>query len=166
MKTKASYLDPKRVLIETPQGEKFIIGFHSEMNYLWEQEENIPFTKFLASLFDKYYKGDDSIIMGEITRQLIINRFESVFSYQRDPIRNRVVMGDRIRELREQKNMDMETLAFKAYIQPGTLRRIEAGRFSADLDVLSKIAQGLGMKIDFVELENEKENGSISNSRT
>lgn len=41
--------------------------------------------------------------MGEITRQLMINRFESVFSFQRDPIQNRVIMGDRIRELREQK---------------------------------------------------------------
>ena len=41
-------------------------------------------------------------------------------------------------------------------IQPNTLKRIEAGRFSVDLDVLSKIAQGLGMKIDFVELKNDE----------
>lgn len=104
--------------------------------------------------------------MGEITRQLMINRFESVFSFQRDPIQNRVIMGDRIRELREQKGMDIMTLAFKSNIQPNTLKRIEAGKFSADLDILTQIAQGMGMKIDFVELKNEESHESISDVRS
>lgn len=162
MKTKTSYLDPKRVLVETPQGDKFILGFHSEMNYLWEQQVDVPFTDFLASLFDKHYQGDETIIMGEITRQLMSNNFEPVFSFQRDPVQNRVLMGDRIRELREQKNIDIMTLAFKANIQPNTLKRIEAGKFSVDLDILAQIAQGMGMKIDFVELNNEESHESIS----
>lgn len=50
--------------------------------------------------------------MGEITRQLMSNNFEPVFSFQRDPVQNRMLMGDRIRELREQKNIDITTLAF------------------------------------------------------
>lgn len=165
MKTKTSYLDPKRVLVETPQGDKFILGFHSEINYLWEQQVNVPFTDFLASLFDKYFQGDETIIMGEITRQLMSNNFEPVFSFQRDPIQNRVLMGDRIRELREQKNIDIMTLAFQANIQPNTLKRIEAGKFSVDLDILAQIAQGMGMKIDFVELKNEESHESISDIR-
>lgn len=165
MKTKTSYLDPKRVLVETPQGDKFILGFHSEINYLWEQQVNVPFTDFLASLFDKYFQGDETIIMGEITRQLMSNNFEPVFSFQRDPIQNRVLMGDRIRELREQKNIEIMTLAFKANIQPNTLKRIEAGKFSVDLDILAQIAQGMGMKIDFVELKNEESHESISDIR-
>jgi DNA-binding XRE family transcriptional regulator len=156
MKTKVTYLDPKRVLVETLQGDKFIIGFHSEMNYQWEQQANIPFTDFLASLFDKYYKGDDMVIMGEITRQLMLNCFESVFSFQRDPIQNRVIMGNRIREIREKKGMDIMTLAFKSNIQPNTLKRIEAGKYSADLDILAQIAQSMEMKIDFVELRNDE----------
>ena len=159
MKTKVIYLDPKRVLVETPKGEKFILGFCSSMNYLWETEYNVSFSDFLSSLFDKFYKGNDSVIMGEITRQLLIHRFEPVFSYGRDPRQNRLIMGDRIRELREDKNMDVFTLAEQAGIQPNTLKRIEAGKFSADLDILSKIAQGLGMKIDFVELNTVKNNG-------
>lgn len=165
MKTKTSYLDPKRVLVETPQGDKFILGFHFEINYLWEQQVNVPFTDFLASLFDKYFQGDETIIMGEITRQLMSNNFEPVFSFQRDPIQNRVLMGDRIRELREQKNIEIMTLAFKANIQPNTLKRIEAGKFSVDLDILAQIAQGMGMKIDFVELKNEESHESISDIR-
>ena len=165
MKTKTSYLDPKRVLVETPQGDKFILGFHSEINYLWEQQVTVRFTDILASLYDKYFQGDETIIMGEITRQLMSNNFEPVFSFQRDPIQNRVLMGDRIRELREQKNIEIMTLAFKANIQPNTLKRIEAGKFSVDLDILAQIAQGMGMKIDFVELKNEESHESISDIR-
>ena len=120
---------------------------------------------FWASLFDKYFQGDETIIMGEITRQLMSNNFEPVFSFQRDPIQNRVLMGDRIRELREQKNIEIMTLAFKANIQPNTLKRIEAGKFSVDLDILAQIAQGMGMKIDFVELKNEESHESISDIR-
>lgn len=159
MKTKAIYLDPQRVLVETPSGDKFIVGFGSSLNYSMETNFDVSFTDFLASLFDKFYKGDDSVIMGEINRQLLIHRFESVFSYGRDPIQNRVIMGERIRELREKKEMDLMNLALRAGIQPNTLKRIEAGKFSVDLDVLSKIAQGLGMKIDFVELNTMKNDG-------
>ena len=137
MNTKATYLDPKRVLVETPQGDKFIIGFHSEMNYQLEQQGNIPFTEFL----------------------------ESVFSFQRDPVHNRIIMGDRIRKLREQKGMDIMELAFKSNIQPNTLKRIEAGKFSADLDILTQIALGMGMKIDFVETQNDESHESISDVR-
>ena len=159
MKSKASYLDPKRVLVETPQGDKFIVGFSSSMNYAWETQTNVSFTDFLASLFDKYYKGDESVIMGEINRQLIIHRFESIFSAGRDHIQNRIIMGERIHELREKKNMNLFELAARSGIQPNTLKRIEAGKFSVDLDVLSQIAQGLGMKIDFVELNKMDKNG-------
>lgn len=165
MKTKSTFLDPKRVLVETPQGDRFIIGFNSEMNYLCEEQNNVPFSDFFASLFDKYYKGDDSVFFGEISRQLALNHFSLIFSVQRDPIQNRIAMGDRIHELREQKGLDLETLATKANIHAGTLRRIEAGKFSADLDVLYQIAQGLGMKIDFVELTEEENHGSISHTR-
>ena len=165
-KTKVSYLDPKRVLVKTPQGDSFIIGFESTMNYAWEEQANVPFSDFLGSLFDKFYKGDGNVVMGEITRQLMINGFSPVFSFQRDPIQNRVIIGDRIRELREKKGMDMATLAFKSAIMFSTLRRIEQGKFAPDLDVLTKIAQGLGMKIDFVELETEENHESISDIRS
>jgi len=156
MKTKCSYLDSKRVLVETSYGNRLILDFSSGINYLHEQQYNIPFTDILASLFDKFYKGDDRVIMGEITRQLLIRRWEPIISFGYDPIQNRLSVGKRITELREQKGMDIMTLSARASIKPNTLKRIEAGKFSVDLDVLYSIAQGLGMKIDFVELENDK----------
>ena len=165
MKSKASYLDPKHVLVETAQGDRFIIGFDSEMNYQMEQQANVPFIDFLALLFDKFYKGDESVIMGAISAELIRHNLEFVFSYRRDTVQNRIIMGERIHELREKKGVDIMTLACKSGIQLNTLKRIEAGKFSVDLDVLSRIASGLGMKIDFVELNNDDSHESISDLR-
>jgi DNA-binding XRE family transcriptional regulator len=155
MKTKVTYLDPKRVLIETVEGERFIAGFDSEMNYQMEQKLNVPFIDFLASLFDKFYKGNGEVIYGEIFRQLITHNLEPINSFRRDPLQNRIYIGDRIREIREKKGMEIAVLAHRSGIQPNTLKRIEAGKFSVDLDVLSHIASGLGMKLDFVELDND-----------
>lgn len=154
MKNKTIFLDPKRVLIEFPTGEKYIVGFKSTINYQFEQQ-NVHFLDYLASLFEQYFEGDCEVVFGKIYSQLIIKGFDSILSIQRDNIQNRIIMGDRIHELREKKGMDIVTLAQRSNIQPNTLKRIEAGKFSCDQDILEQIAQGLGMKLDFVELKTE-----------
>lgn len=159
MKTKVSFLDPKQVFVETPKGDKYILGFLSELNYKLE-EGGYRFLDAIAYFFDEYFNSSDKHLYSELSRFLIQHQFESLFSFHRDHIQNRANMGERIRTLRERKSLDVETLARRASIQPNTLKRIEAGRLSADLDVLSHIAEGLGMKLDFVELENDNEDGS------
>ena len=62
-------------------------------------------------------------------------------------------MGERIRQIRENKGISALDLSLKCGLQPKNIERIEAGRYAADLDVLANIAEGLGMKIDFVEVE-------------
>lgn len=74
---------------------------------------------------------------------------ERTFLYQ-----ERVRIGKRIRELRKEKNIEAKTIAQFANIDPANLSRIELGRYSVGLDVLSRIAHALGAKIelsDFVE---------------
>ena len=153
MKSKASFIDPKTVYLSMPNGEKFIVGFHSSMNYCWEDQCDIHFLDFLAALFDKFYKGDDSVIHGEIFRQLLLHGFESINSFHKDRVSHRVLMGERIRQIREKKGISALDLSFKCGLLPKNIERIEAGRYAADLDVLANIAEGLGMKIDFVEVE-------------
>ncbi|MDU8886306.1 helix-turn-helix transcriptional regulator [Yeosuana sp. MJ-SS3] len=66
----------------------------------------------------------------------------------------RVRIGARIRELRKEKYIDAKKLAEAANIDAANLSRIEQGRYSVGLDILSKIALALGVKlelIDFVE---------------
>lgn len=73
-KTKVRWVDEKRVYVETPQGDDFIVGFPDESLYRCQKQASwFQVDKFVASLFDKYYEGDASVIMGEINRQMLIN---------------------------------------------------------------------------------------------
>lgn len=66
-------------------------------------------------------------------------------------------IGERIRELRKVRKIEAKVLAQIANIDAANLSRIEQGRYSVGLDILSKIAFALGAKIelvDFVEHNN------------
>ncbi len=67
---------------------------------------------------------------------------------------NRTRIGERIKQLREAKGLDAKDLAQKAGLDAANLCRIEKGKSSVGLDILSNIADALGMKIDFVESSN------------
>ena len=71
---------------------------------------------------------------------------ERIFLYQ-----ERVRIGTRIRELRKEKNIEAKMLAQIANIDAANLSRIEQGRYSVGLDILSKIAHALGAKIELVD---------------
>ena len=60
----------------------------------------------------------------------------------------RIRIGNRIKEIREEKMLSMLT-----GIDAANLCRIEQGKQSVGIDVLSKIANAMGYKIDFVELK-------------
>ncbi|MDH7462179.1 helix-turn-helix transcriptional regulator [Chitinophagaceae bacterium 26-R-25] len=60
-------------------------------------------------------------------------------------------IGARIRELRKEKNIEAKMLAQLANIDAANLSRIEQGRYSVGLDILSKIAFALGAKIELVD---------------
>ena len=62
-------------------------------------------------------------------------------------------IGKRIAELRKEKNMTAEDLAAKTGLQRPNISRIESGRYSTGLDILSKIAEALDCRIDFVSNE-------------
>lgn len=154
--TKVRWVDETRVYVETPQGDDFIVGFND--GSLYQCQKQAPWfevDKIIATLFDQYYKGDASVIMGEINRQMLINHVGSIFSYysfDKESIsKERVRIGQRIRELREAKGMDAKHLAFYADIDAANLCRIEAGKYSVGFDILTKIGYALGMEIDFVE---------------
>lgn len=156
LKTKVRWIDEKRVYVETPQGDDFILGFPNEELYFCNKQAPwLEVEKTIAYLFDKYYQGDDSVIMGDINREMFNHHLGYIFSYysfDKEAIsKERVRIGQRIRELRESKGMDAKHLAFYADIDAANLCRIEAGKYSVGLDILTKIGYALGMEIDFVE---------------
>lgn len=161
-KTKVSFIESNKALVETPSGDNFTMSFGSGINYAMDSQcDDSHFTETLGLLFDKFYKGDDSVIMGEINRQLMIRGYASVFSYGRDKVKERLHLGERIKQLRAQKGIAAWQLAQEAGIDAANLCRIEKGKYSPGFDVLCKIAFALGMRIDFVELNSSDNNGSL-----
>lgn len=60
-------------------------------------------------------------------------------------------IGKRIAEIRKSKGLSQTKLAELTDIAPGNIARIEIGRYSTGIDLLSKIADALGYKLDFIE---------------
>ena len=69
---------------------------------------------------------------------------------------DRLRIGKRIKELREELHMDARRLSLISGINAANICRIEQGKYSVGLDVLSKIASALSCKIDFVKLNQEQ----------
>lgn len=157
MNTRVTWTDRKRLLVETPQGDDFVVGFFSESNYTIENQSVFKVSQVIGYLFDKLYKGDSGVIMGEINRQLILNHYGSIDffgSYEKTEKNDeRIRIGKRIKEIRMERGLDVHTLASVAGIEAANLCRIEAGKYSVGFDILSQIARVCGKRIDFVELE-------------
>ena len=66
---------------------------------------------------------------------------------------DRNIIGNKIRELRLAQNLTQEQLARKAGILRITLSRIELGKYSVGVDILSKIANALDCKIGFISIK-------------
>ena len=61
-------------------------------------------------------------------------------------------VGALLKDIRKKKNMKASELAVLTDIDAANISRIENGKYSPGLDVLSKIANALGYKIDFTEM--------------
>lgn len=60
-------------------------------------------------------------------------------------------IGQRIAEIRKAKLISQAKLSEMTGIAPGNIARIEMGKYSTGIDLLSKIAHALNCKLDFVE---------------
>ena len=70
-------------------------------------------------------------------------------------------IGKRIAEIRKSKGLSQAKLAELTDIAPGNIARIETGRYSTGIDLLSKIADALGYKLDFIEKLKDKSYGKL-----
>lgn len=150
MPTHAEFTDPLRLRVETSEGDVFILGFRSTMNYQIEQQYDGFVTKCVIALFDEYYKGNDNALWGPIMRGFYRNQIDPFFWCINDRDKERERIGERIKELRKEQNIDAKTLAKRIGIDAGNLSRIEQGKFSVGVDILNKIASALNMRLDFV----------------
>lgn len=63
------------------------------------------------------------------------------------PEQRRKEMGQRIRELRQERGMTIEQLALRSGVTPNNLSRIEHGKHSFNYDTLARIVAVFGKKI-------------------
>lgn len=92
-------------------------------------------------------------LFGTFFRMFLQNSLETPLGVGTSKNEERVRIGNRIKELREEKHLDAKTLSMLTGIDAANLCRIEQGKQSAGIDVLSKIANAVGYKLDFVELK-------------
>ena len=109
--------------------------------------------RVIAYLFDKYYKGDPSVIVGPIYREMLINGcWAAPYWYGPDRDNERERIGALIRTLREERRLEAKELAEYADIDASNLSRIEKGKFSPGLDVLCKIAAAMDCSVEIVPI--------------
>lgn len=60
-------------------------------------------------------------------------------------------IGQRIAEIRKEKGISQAKLAELTGMAPGNIARIETGKYSTGVDLLSKIANALNYKLDFIK---------------
>jgi transcriptional regulator with XRE-family HTH domain len=149
IKTKVKFVSLNKVTVETPQGDRFTLGLSGAVPIeLQEQDANV-----IAYLFDKYYKGDPSVIMGPIYREMVrMGCWATPYWYGPDRNNERERIGAQIRKLREERRLEAKELAQYADIDASNLSRIEKGKFSAGLDVLCKIAAAMDCSVEIVPI--------------
>ena len=72
---------------------------------------------------------------------------------------NKRLLGKQIREIRQQKGISQEELAYLADVTPQYISIVENGAKLVSLTVLINIAEGLGVSVDEILIGNQKYDG-------
>lgn len=133
--------------LEHPQGGIYLIGF-SDILPMFNVKE---YSKAICTITDNFIKLERDDYFNYLSHELCFYGYEPPMYAGQDRNIDRERIGNRIKALREEQQMDAKTLAQKAGITPANMSRIEQGKYSPGLDILSRIASALGMQLDFVK---------------
>lgn len=159
-KTKIQFVNELQARVLLPSGDAYIVSFPSTFNY----SSGGHFIKVAEAAFD-FQMVYTKVPVGDAIRNINADLYRSDYemivhvAVDLDKGEERKRIGIRIKELRKKNNVDAKTLASRVGIDPSNLSRIEQGHYSVGFDILSKIANFLGARVDIVEIEqaaNEK----------
>ena len=145
--SKSTFIDNKTLVVIDPEGEVFKISFLFPM----ENEDLGQVASFVAKSFDRNYSQDKSLMVYFVFCDVQANLGISFSFWSSDRAEDRLRIGARLKEIREKKKMEAKNIARIAGIDPSNLSKIEAGKYSVGLDILSKIANAIGASVDIVE---------------
>ena len=147
-KSKATIIDDKMVEVVAPDGEVFSVL--AQIGIYTSEETRHYQLHLVEYVFDKNFSSNKEIMTDNIWRDLLLNgvSFMGMSSGDRQGERTRI--GKKIRQIREEKGIEAKDLAKLANIDAANLSRIEQGKYSVGLDILSKLAFVLGYHVDIV----------------
>lgn len=144
--TKAIFVDDSTISVVARDGETFTLKTPLPVAEVKQQ----GVANFLANSFEKNFSNDKSNMVYFVFCDAQVNAGFS-FSYAgSDRSEDRERIGAKIRQLRENKGIEAKQLASLANIDAANLSRIEQGKYSVGLDILTRIAHVLGVKVDLV----------------
>lgn len=149
-KSKARIVDSRMVEVIAPDGKIFHVLCQIG-TYISEETRKYEL-HLIEAIFDKNFSEDKELMTNGIWRDFFARgvNFLGLSSGNRQGERIRI--GERIRQIREERNMEARELARLTGVDAANLSRIEKGKYSVGIDILSKIAAALGKKIELVDL--------------
>ncbi len=152
-RSSAQVISRKEVEVTAPDGEVYIVICQIGSYINKETREQELF--WLETLFDKHFSNNKEQMINNIwyesLRFSIGGGIHGISTGSRHE--DRVRIGNRIKQIREERGIEARELARLVNIDAANLSRIENGRYSVGLDILAKIATALGKKIDFVDID-------------
>ena len=144
--TKSNFLDDTTIIVIARDGETFTLKTYFPV----PKEEQLMFAHSLAHYFEKNFSDDKSSMVYWVLMDMMAHTGYSFYYAGSDRSEDRERIGAKIRQLREDKGMEAKQLAVLANIDAANLSRIEQGKYSVGLDILTRIAHVLGVKVDLV----------------
>ena len=153
-KSRAQILDRYFVEVQTPDGEIFKIM--SDLAKYDSDEYKAYVLHLIEFIFDRNFSDDKEKMVNRISREFLLNAVPSMGMDEGNRQSERARIGRRIKELRDAKKMEARDLALLTGIDAANLSRIEQGKYSTGIDILSRIAIVLNAHLDLIPNE-EKE---------
>lgn len=148
--SKAIIVDSCRVRVTTIDGENFELIWDVD-KFLSEETKQYQL-HLIELIFDENFKADKEVMINNIWRDAFKFGLGILGMSSGDRQNERLRIGKRIRQIREDKRIEAQDLAKLANIDAANLSRIENGKYSVGLDILSRIASALGKQVDLVDL--------------
>ena len=147
-KSKARIIDDKMVEVIAPDGEVFSVL--ASIGIYTNEETRHYQLHVVEHVFDNNFSDDKELMTQNIWKDLLLSpvSFMGMSSGNKQAERTRI--GNKIRQIRKEKGIEAKDLARLTNINAANLSRIEQGKYSVGLDILSKLASALGHHIDIV----------------
>lgn len=153
-RSRAQILDEHYVEVQTPDGEIFTII--SKLGQYEGDEYKAYILHLIEFIFDRNFSEDKEQMVNRILHEFLYYAVPSMGLNQGNRQPERVRIGKRIKELREAKKMEARDLALLTGIDAANLSRIEQGKYSTGVDILSRICVILDAHLDLIPNTEER----------